>query len=901
MPSSGEAFWSAVTAARNPKVLKTEGGTWHYVDVSNIPGVERLPHALVVLLENCVRRSATDEDAVRFARQIVDAGLCGRQGGEIEFMPARALFQDFTGVPVFVDFAAMRDAMVTRGGDPSKVNPHIPCTLVVDHSVTADCAGEEDCDVANEELEAARNAERFSFLKWASRSFQNVQIVPPGGGICHQLNIERFCEVVTTDAMAAADVVCFDTLVGTDSHTTTANGLGVLGWGVGGIEAEAAALGQPISMLVPPVVELRLTGKLGDAISGMDLALTVAKLLREADVVGCLVEVTGPGVAALTPTQRACVANMTPEYGSTTTLFPVDEAAIEYLRLTGREPARVALVEGYLKAQGVFGVGEGRRYARTIELDLARVVTSLAGPSRPHNLVTPATLQKAFRKAALAHGKDKFSETFDVEVAGKRFRLGHGTLAIAAITSCTTATDPAMMVAAGLLAKKALERGLATKPWVKRILAPGSHATDLLLRRSGLIDDLFKLGFYTCGFGCMSCIGNSGEISPALRDRAGEMELTSILSGNRNFDGRISPDVAQNYLTQPALVVAYALVGSLDVDLSSEPVGEDPNGRPVMLDELLPTSAEINAALSRVLTPDLFIEGARGLLDGSAAWEKFKVENSATFPWNESSTYIRRAPYFEIARQRDVIEVEGARALALLGDFVTTDHISPAGTIVADAPAASYLRACGVAQKDFNSYGSRRGNHEVMVRGTFANVRLENALAKGRSGWWTFDALEGTVRPIFDVSRHYANEGLACVIIAGKMYGSGSSRDWAAKGPLLLGVRAVIAESFERIHRSNLVQMGIVPLEFLRGESAASLGIRGNETFSLEAIDLTEGLPKRQVCQVRATRPDGSACAFECRVRIDTPMEGRFVASGGILPYVLGQMASSCASSTQHS
>ncbi|WP_082629941.1 aconitate hydratase AcnA [Olsenella massiliensis] len=887
---SAETFSTAVIDARRPKTLEAGGVRRRYVDVSAIPGADRLPRALVILLENCVRRARTDDDAVRFARRVVEAGLAGSQGEEIEFMPARVLFQDFTGVPVFVDVAAMRDAMVARGGDPSRVNPRIPCTLVVDHSVVADCAGEPDAAERNEALEAERNAERFAFLKWASTAFQNVDIVPPAGGICHQLNIERFCTVVGTDALAAGELACFDTLVGTDSHTPTANGLGVLGWGVGGIEAEAAALGQPISLLVPPVVELRLVGALGDGVSGMDLALTVAKLLRDAKVVGALVEVTGEGVGALTPTQRACVANMTPEYGCTTTLFPVDEAALDYLRLTGRPAGDVDFAKAYLRAEGVFGTRRGRRYARTLKLDLARVTTSLAGPSRPHALVTPAGLRERFRRAAEEHGNGDLTARFDVTVGGTTHSLGHGTLALAAITSCTTATDPAMMVAAGLLARRAVRRGLSPKPWVKRIFAPGSRATELTLARAGLTEPLFRLGFFTCGFGCMSCIGNSGEIDAGLKAQASRMELTSVLSGNRNFDGRISPDVAQNYLCQPALVVAYALAGTLDIDLSREPVGIASDGRPVMLRELMPTSEELSRVLSEVLSPDLYREGTRGLFEGSEAWRRIKVPEGSTFAWDEASTYIRRAPYFELARPADVVTIEGARILALLGDFVTTDHISPAGTIVKDAPAAAYLREHGVAERDFNSYGSRRGNHDVMVRGTFANVRLENALADGRRGWWTTDQLDGRVKPIFDAAEHYRSRGVASVVVAGRMYGSGSSRDWAAKGPLLLGVRAVIAESFERIHRSNLVQMGIVPLEFTDGQSASSLGLRGDELIDVGPIDLSRptGAPAR--CRVVARAGDGRATAFECRVRIDTPMEGRFVARGGILPYVLDQM-----------
>ena len=762
------AFEAAVRSARIPVELKVGDITRKYYDVSGIPGASELPRALVVLLENVVRNAPNDDVAIMSASRVVDAGLDARQGEEIEFMPARVLFQDFTGVPVFVDFAAMRDAMVERGGDPRKVNPRIPCTLVVDHSVIADCAGTCDAAQQNELLEAKRNHERFAFLKWASKSFDNVEIVPPGGGICHQLNIERFCSVVTRDALAPSgeDIACFDTLVGTDSHTTTANGLGVLGWGVGGIEAEAAALGQSISMLVPPVVELRFTGALQDGISGMDLALTVCKLLREAGVVGTLVEVTGPGVATLTATQRSAVANMTPEYGATTTLFPVDDVVCDYLELTGRDAENVAFAREFTKAQGIYGETTSRRYSRTLELDLSSVKTCLAGPSRPHNYVTPAGLKERFRGVSAEHGHSNMDEKFAANCTDATFELGHGTIAIAAITSCTTATDPAMMVAAGLCAKKARERGLEAKPWVKRILAPGSRATELLLKRAGLTDSLFELGFYTCGFGCMSCIGNSGDIHPALHELASSMELTSVLSGNRNFDGRISADVAQNFLCQPALVVAYSLVGTTDVDLSREPVGYDQTGSPVMLADLLPTGAEINAVLEEVLTANLFSEGAKGLFDGSKAWRDIESVESDTFPWDSESTYVRRPPYFEQAVATEDFGVQGARALVFVGDFVTTDHISPAGTIASDSPAARYLGEHGVAPQDFNTYGSRRGNHEVMMRGTFANVRLQNLLADGQNGGWTRDLISGEIVSVYDAAVHYAKQGVPLVGLA---------------------------------------------------------------------------------------------------------------------------------------
>ena len=886
-------FANAVASARSGRSLATGSESRRIVDVSAIPGADELPACLVVLLENVVRRAQTDEQAVLAASRIIDASRKGSAGEEIEFMPARVLFQDFTGVPVFVDFAAMRDAMVERGGDPCAVNPRIPCTLVIDHSVTADVAGRASALDDNLAIEADRNRERFSFLKWASRSFDNVRIVPPGRGICHQLNIERFCEVVSTDALwrGEGELACFDTVVGTDSHTPTANGIGVLGWGVGGIEAEAAALGQPISMRVPEVVGLRLTGRLGDSVSAMDLALTVAERLRAEGVVGCLVEAFGPGVSTLTVTQRACVSNMTPEYGATSTLFPVDENVLDYLRLTGREASDIEFVEAYARAQGVFGSREDRRYARVIELDLSSVELSLAGPSRPHNRVTPSGLKERFETSSAAHGHSDMGECWSVTCEdGSEHELGHGTLAIAAITSCTTATDPAMMVAAGLAARHAHEAGLEPKPWVKRILAPGSRSASLILERAGLLDDLRAIGFYTCGFGCMSCIGNSGDILSCLKPLATDVELTSVLSGNRNFDGRISPDVAQNFLAQPALVVAYSLVGTMDVDLSSDPVGISSDGSAVYLRDIMPTSAEVQAVLDKVLTPDVYERGMLGLMDGEQSWRSIESSESATFAWDESSTYVRRPPYFEIARAQRSVGVEGARALALFGDFVTTDHISPAGAISPDSPCARYLLERGVSRGEFNTYGSRRGNHECMARGTFANVKLDNRLA-GRPGPVTRNLLSGEVESVFDAAESYGEAGVPLIIVAGRMYGSGSSRDWAAKGPLLLGVRAVIAESFERIHRSNLVQMGILPLEFAKGSGAAALGLDGTEVYDIEPVDLAAGLPARPRTTVTATRADGTRVTFDCVVRVDTALEGAFLRNGGILPYVLEELS----------
>ena len=874
---------------QNPyaRTLEVAGQTYRYYDITAVPGADRLPVSLRILLENVIRRAGTPEEARAAAEKVVSAGLAGEAGEEIEFMPARVLFQDFTGVPVFVDFAAMRDAAAARGADPALINPQIPCTLVVDHSVTADVAGCPEALERNMALEAARNAERFSFLKWASKSFDNVEIVPPGVGICHQLNVERFCRVVWERACAdGAREAYFDTLVGTDSHTPTANGLGVLGWGVGGIEAEAAALGQPVTMRVPAVVGVRLTGALSGGASAMDVALTFAERLRAAGVVGCLVECFGPGVAGLTATQRATIANMTPEYGATATLFPADEASLAQLELTGSGSA-VPLARAYLAAQGLAGASASAEavYSRVIDIDLSAVEPSLAGPSRPHNRVAVSGLKARLAEACAAHGRS-VEDPFTVELAGEKVELRNGALAIAAITSCTTATDPAMMLAAGLAAKKAAELGAKPLPWVKKVLAPGSRATAELLARSGLIEPLEQLGFYVCGFGCMSCIGNSGEIEPALKAVAGERELTSVLSGNRNFDGRISPDVAQNYLAAPALVVAYSLAGTMDVDLSAEPVCQGADG-PVMLADILPGDEEVAEAVRRYVTPDLFASVADGLFEGDDAWEALSVAPSSTYAWDGSSTYVRNPPYFEIARPLKGEGISGARVLALLGDFVTTDHISPAGAIAPDSSAAAYLRAHGVADADFNTYGARRGNHEVMMRGCFANVKLENRLAGGRVGAWSLNHWAGEVEPLFDCAEAARAAGAPLVVIAGKMYGSGSSRDWAAKAPALLGVRAVIAESFERIHRSNLIGMGILPLEFAEGQSAESLGLTGRERIDIAPVDVSGGLPVPAAVEVTATSEDGAVTAFTAKVRVDTPTEGAYLALGGILPYVL--------------
>ena len=703
--------------------LKVGDGAYTYYPVSEIEGAAQLPYSLTVLLENALRCGRTPEEAQAMAERIVTAGLAGQTGQEVEFTPARVLFQDFTGVPVFVDFAVMREACADLGGDPKKINPQVPCDLVIDHSVIADVAGCDGCMDENMKLEFKRNGERYDFLKWAQESFENVRIVPPGQGICHQLNIEKFASVVMESpaGLTGADgtpVVYFDTLVGTDSHTPTANGIGVLGWGVGGIEAEAAALGQPITTLVPRVIGVKLTGDLSEGVSAMDVSLTFAQMLRERGVVGCFVECFGPGVAALSATQRACISNMTPEYGCTCTLFPVDDRTLDYLRLTGRSAEQVALVEAYAKAQGYWNDPEAapRTYAEVIELDLSTVQPSLAGPSRPHDRIPLAKAGERFRAICAERGLD--DATVHVEVDGEDYELTHGAIAIAAVTSCTTATDQAMMLATGLMARNAAERGLAPAPWVKTILAPGSRATELLLERAGLTEPLRQLGFYTCGFGCMSCIGNSGPLSEAMHAVADDIELASVLSGNRNFEGRISPDVSQNYLMQPANVIAYAIAGTMDIDLEKDPLGTDAEGNPVFYADIVPAADEVAALVDEFVTSDLYEQGAANMFEGDAAWQALGAEPSDTFAWDDDSTYVRRPPYFdgmthEVSGQD---AIEGARVLGNFGDFITTDHISPAGAIAPDMPAAEYLEAHGVAPADFNTYGSRRGNHEVMMR-----------------------------------------------------------------------------------------------------------------------------------------------------------------------------------------
>lgn len=880
--------------SKRSDVLEVGGTRYTYYPVNKVAGYEKLPFSLTVLLENILRNAESDQRAEELSARLVEAGLAGETGNEIEFSPARVLFQDFTGVPVFVDFAVMREACMSLGGDPKSINPQVPCDLVIDHSVIADESGCAGALEKNMELEFSRNKERYEFLKWAQESFQNVRIVPPGAGICHQLNIERFASVTMTKKTDGETLAYFDTLVGTDSHTPTANGIGVLGWGVGGIEAEAAALGQPITTLVPRVIGIKLSGALQPGVSAMDVSLAFAQMLRAEGVVGCFVECFGEGLVSLDATQRACISNMTPEYGATCTLFPVDEKTLDYLELTGRSAQQIALVEAYAKAQGFWNDpnAQPRTYSKVLELDLSMVQRSVAGPSRPHDRIDLVNVKERFADICAQRSLDSGKKA-TAHIMGQEYELTHGALAIAAVTSCTTATDASMMVSAGVLARNASKLGLRPKPWVKTILAPGSRATEDILDAAGLMPSLRDLGFYTCGFGCMSCIGNSGPVFSGMHDIADQIELASVLSGNRNFEGRISPDVSQNYLCAPALVIAYSLAGTMDFDFESEPLGFDAQGNSVFLRDIWPDAEEVKQLLAKARTKEVFERAGEGLFKGDAKWRSLGKEASDVFAWDPESTYVRRAPYFDGMEKQPTAPqaIEGARVLLNVGDFITTDHISPAGSIAEGSPAARYLEAHGVQKEDFNTYGARRGNHEVMMRGAFANVKLMNKLAEGKRGGWTRDFLDGQIKAVYDAAEHYQEQGIPLVVLAGKMYGSGSSRDWAAKGPMLQGIRAAFAESFERIHRSNLIGMGILPLQFEDGQNAESLGLDGSESISIGRIDFSGGLPKPAHVAVTATKPDGRKAEFTAAVRIDTPTEGEYYYNGGILQYVLRQLS----------
>ena len=855
------------------------------------PAVARLPYSLKILLENLLRRedgrSVTADDIQALAAWDPTAG----DTKEIAFMPARVLLQDFTGVPALVDLAAMRDGVVRLGGNPDQINPLQPAELVIDHSVQVDHFRETNAFDLNAQLEFSRNKERYAFLKWGQQAFDNFRVVPPDTGIVHQVNLEYLARVVCLDGTGDDALAYPDTLVGTDSHTTMVNGLGVVGWGVGGIEAEAAMLGQPISMLIPEVVGFKLSGRLPEGTTATDLVLTITERLRQHGVVGKFVEFFGPGLASLSLADRATLGNMSPEYGSTVAICPIDQLTLDYLTLTGRDARQVALVEAYAKAQGLFGTGPQEPvYATVVEFDLASVEPSIAGPKRPQDRVPLGEAKTAFADAldGLLSGRPRPVGSANGNGAG----LDHGAVVIAAITSCTNTSNPSVMIAAGLLAQKAVARGLAPKPWVKTTLAPGSLVVTEYLEAAGLMAPLAELGFRLVGYGCTTCIGNSGplpdDVSAEVKSR--DLVVTSVLSGNRNFEGRVQPQVRANYLASPPLVVAYALAGSMTADLTTEPLGQDRDGADVYLRDVWPSGEEVQTVMAAAVRTEQFTSKYAGVFDGDERWRGLSAPGGQRFEWDEASTYVRNPPFFEnlTPEPEAPTNVLGARVLARLGDSVTTDHISPAGTIPEDGPAGTYLVSCGVDPKDFNSFGSRRGNHEVMMRGTFANIRLRNQLAPGTEGGWTRYQPDDEQMSIYDAAMRYKAADVPLVILAGTEYGSGSSRDWAAKGTMLLGVRAVIAASFERIHRSNLVFMGVLPLEFTDGASAESLQLTGRETFDITGV--SDGLEPRGSAVVRAVAPDGAVTEFTARVRIDTPDEIVYYRHGGILQYVLRQL-----------
>ena len=885
--------------------IESGGTPYEIYRLDAVPGAQNLPYSLKVLLENLLR----NEDGVNITSAHIEA-LANwdpkkEPDTEIQFTPARVILQDLTGVPAVVDLAAMREAMQQLGGDPTKINPLIPAELVIDHSVVADFFGRPDAFEKNVQLEFQRNRERFQFLRWGQSAFSGLRVVPPGTGIVHQVNIEHLARVVMTSEGEGGTRAAYpDTCVGTDSHTTMQNGLGVLGWGVGGIEAEAAMLGQPISMLIPKVVGFRLTGQLPKTATATDLVLTITEILRKHGVVGKFVEFHGDGVAAVPVANRATIGNMSPEFGSTCAIFPIDAATLEYLTLTGRPQAQVGLVEKYAKEQGLWhDPSRALRFSEEIELDLGTIVPSIAGPKRPQDRIELANAKTAFRDALPSYtGGDSLNGTFPasdptehedirpsnpVKVTlddGSTTEIDHGHVVIAAITSCTNTSNPFVMIGAALLAKKAVEKGLNRKPWVKTTLAPGSKVVMDYYERAGLLPYLDKLGFNLVGYGCTTCIGNSGPLPAVISAAVNENDLTvvSVLSGNRNFEGRINPDVKMNYLASPPLVVAYALAGTMDLDLDREPLGTGADGQPVYLADIWPSPDEVASVVQDAVAAEMFTRDYADVFAGDDNWRGLSVPAGDTFEWDEASTYVRRPPYFDgmPASPAPVADIHGAKVLAKLGDSVTTDHISPAGAIKATAPAGLYLTEHGIDRADFNSYGSRRGNHEVMIRGTFANIRLRNQLAPGTEGGVTVK--DGKEMSIYDASREYIAEGTPLLVLGGKEYGSGSSRDWAAKGTVLLGVRAVLAESFERIHRSNLIGMGVLPLQYKPGESVSALGLTGQEVFTIRGIEeLNSGIIPNEV----VVTADGKQ--FNAIVRIDTPGEADYYRHGGIMQYVL--------------
>ncbi len=856
--------------------------------------VERLPYSLKILLENLLRhedgRDVTRDDILALANWDPKAP----PNTEISFTPARVILQDFTGVPAVVDLAAMRDAVVKLGGSAESINPLSPAELVIDHSVQVDNYGAANALDLNNKIEFHRNKERYSFLRWGQSALKNFRVVPPNTGIVHQVNLEYLSRVIF-DAKKNGKLTAYpDTVVGTDSHTTMINGLGILGWGVGGIEAEAAMLGQPITMLIPNVVGFKLTGKLREGTTATDLVLTVTEMLRDKGVVGKFVEFFGDGLSHMPLADRATLGNMSPEFGSTCAIFPIDGETIRYLELSGRDAEQCALIEAYAKEQGIWRHdGEpDALYSDTLELDMGTVEPSIAGPKRPQDriaLSAAATAYPGFLKTTIANRTEGGKAI--AKINGKDTEIRDGAILIAAITSCTNTSNPAVMVAAGLVAKKAAEKGLTAKPWVKTSLAPGSRVVTDYLKKSGLLHDLNTIGFYNVGYGCTTCIGNSGPLMPEIAEavKKGKIVGTSVLSGNRNFEGRIHAQVQHNFLASPPLVVAYAIAGNMDVDLYNDPLGNDKNGDPVYMKDIWPSQAEVQEVVANNIDSSMFRSSYKSVFEGDENWKGIDSPTGEIYTWDAASTYVKNPPYFEgMSKSPSAVQnIEGARALALLGDSVTTDHISPAGNIAPDSPAADYLKAQGVKPVDFNSYGSRRGNHEVMMRGTFANIRLRNLLAPGTEGGWTRHQPSGEEMSIFDASVRYREEGTPLVVIAGSEYGTGSSRDWAAKGTLLLGVKAVIAKSFERIHRSNLIGMGVLPLQFMDGQDAASLGLTGTESYSISG----QTDPKAKTVDVTATPEKGDPITFQAQVRIDTPKERDYYENGGILHYVLRQLA----------
>ncbi|WP_422117397.1 aconitate hydratase AcnA [Brachybacterium sp. UNK5269] len=913
----------------------TVGGTdYEIYALDAVDGAEKLPYSLKILLENLLRTEDGANITADHVRALASWDPTADPSIEIQFTPARVIMQDFTGVPCVVDLATMREAMQELGGDPEKINPLAPAEMVIDHSVMIDVAGRLDALEQNMELEYERNRERYQFLRWGQTAFDDFKVVPPGTGIVHQVNIEYLARtVMTREAQNAAGETVLraypDSCVGTDSHTTMVNGLGVLGWGVGGIEAEAAMLGQPVSMLIPRVVGFKLTGEIPPAATATDVVLTITEMLREHGVVGKFVEFYGEGVAQVPLANRATIGNMSPEFGSTCAIFPIDEVTVDYLRLTGRSEEQLALVEAYAKHQGLWHDSSKEIvYSEYLELDLSTVVPSIAGPKRPQDRIVLTEAKESFREVLPSYaGEGRQVEEGDeagtfpasdpaglgsdndsggappqhqhvtgrasnpIQVAGEDFSIDHGIVSIASITSCTNTSNPSVMMAAGLLAQHAVDRGLVAKPWVKTSMAPGSQVVTNYYSKAGLWPALEALGFHLVGYGCTTCIGNSGPLAPEISDAIAQNDLavTAVLSGNRNFEGRINPDVKMNYLASPPLVIAYALAGTMDFDFENDPLGQDKDGQDVYLRDIWPSPTEVEKVIAESISQEMFTEDYKDVFTGDERWRSLETPEGATFEWDEESTYVRKPPYFEGmgATPEPITDIDGARVLVKVGDSTTTDHISPAGSIKLDSPAGRYLQEHGVARKDFNSYGSRRGNHEVMIRGTFANIRIKNQLLDGVEGGYTKNFLTGEQEFIYDAAQAYAEQDIPLVVLAGKEYGTGSSRDWAAKGTKLLGVEVVIAESFERIHRSNLIGMGVLPLQYPAGETADSLGLTGTETFSVTGVTaLNDGTIPKTV-EVVATKEDGTKVSFDGVVRIDTPGEAEYFRNGGILQYVL--------------